>query len=32
MDLSTAMEEARLACSYFFNNRFEEARTLMRPW
>lgn len=32
MDLSTAMEEAKLACSYFFNNRFEEARALMRPW
>ncbi|XP_071532813.1 tetratricopeptide repeat protein 39B-like isoform X3 [Panulirus ornatus] len=32
MDLSTAMEEAKLACSYFFNNRFEEARAIMRPW
>ncbi|KAK8751418.1 hypothetical protein OTU49_017502 [Cherax quadricarinatus] len=32
MDLTTAMEEAKLACSYFFNNRFEEARALMRPW
>ncbi|XP_042217312.1 tetratricopeptide repeat protein 39B-like isoform X3 [Homarus americanus] len=32
MDLSAAMEEAKLACSYFFNNRFEEARALMRPW
>ncbi|XP_066944412.1 tetratricopeptide repeat protein 39B-like isoform X1 [Macrobrachium rosenbergii] len=32
MDLSTAMDEAKLACSYFFNNRFEEARNLMRPW
>ncbi|KAG7171640.1 putative Tetratricopeptide repeat protein 39B-like 3, partial [Homarus americanus] len=31
MDLSAAMEEAKLACSYFFNNRFEEARALMRP-
>nr|XP_045606652.1 tetratricopeptide repeat protein 39B-like isoform X2 [Procambarus clarkii] len=32
MDLSTAMEQAKQACSYFFNNRFEEARALMRPW
>ncbi|KAK4328683.1 hypothetical protein Pmani_000930 [Petrolisthes manimaculis] len=32
MDLSTAMDQAALACSYFFNNRFEEARALMKPW
>ncbi|CAL4075397.1 unnamed protein product, partial [Meganyctiphanes norvegica] len=32
MDLATAMEQGKLACNYFFNNRFEEARALMRPW
>lgn len=32
MDLTTAMEQAKMACSFFFNNRFEEARALMRPW
>lgn len=32
MDLDNALEEAKLAIDYFFNNRFDEARELMRPY
>ncbi|XP_017853627.1 tetratricopeptide repeat protein 39B isoform X2 [Drosophila busckii] len=31
MDLSTSLEEAKLAINFFFDNRFEEARTLLKP-
>ncbi|XP_055378468.1 tetratricopeptide repeat protein 39B-like [Condylostylus longicornis] len=32
MDLDTALEEAKLAINYFFNNKFDDARNLMQPW
>lgn len=32
MDLDTALSEAKLAINYFFNNKFEDARNLMKPW
>lgn len=32
MSLDQALLEAKLAINYFFNNKFEEARSLMRPW
>ncbi|XP_076044556.1 tetratricopeptide repeat protein 39B-like [Oratosquilla oratoria] len=32
MNLATAMEQAKVAVMLFFNNKFEEARNLMRPW
>ncbi|XP_063219648.1 tetratricopeptide repeat protein 39B-like [Bacillus rossius redtenbacheri] len=32
MDIDTAMEEARSAVHYFFNNKFEEAREILKPW
>lgn len=32
MDLDTALSEAKLAINYFFNNKFYEARSLLRPW
>lgn len=32
MDLDTALLEAKLAINYFFNNKFDEARNLMKPW
>lgn len=32
MDLNTALDEAKLAINYFFNNKFTEARNLMKPW
>lgn len=32
MDLDTALNEAKLAINYFFNNKFYEARSLLRPW
>lgn len=31
MDLQQAIQESKLAIDYFFNNRFEEARALMKP-
>lgn len=31
MDLQQAIQESQLAIDYFFNNRFDEARTLMKP-
>ncbi|XP_023169374.1 tetratricopeptide repeat protein 39B-like isoform X3 [Drosophila hydei] len=32
MDLQTALTEGKLAISYFFDNRFEEARALLKPF
>ncbi|XP_030379809.1 tetratricopeptide repeat protein 39B-like [Scaptodrosophila lebanonensis] len=32
MDLDTSLEEAQIAINYFFNNKFEEARTLLKPF
>lgn len=32
MDLPRAMSEAQLAIDYFFNNKFVEARAIMKPW
>uniref|UniRef100_A0A0K8TME9 Uncharacterized protein n=1 Tax=Tabanus bromius TaxID=304241 RepID=A0A0K8TME9_TABBR len=32
MDLDTALDEAKLAINFFFNNKFEDARNLMKPW
>jgi len=32
MDLSTALDDAKIALDLFMNNRFEEARLLMKPW
>lgn len=32
MDLDTALLEAKLAINYFFNNKFHEAKVLMKPW
>lgn len=32
MDLETALAEAKLAINYFFNNKFEDARNLMKPY
>lgn len=32
MDLWNALEEAKFAICYFFNNKFDEARTLMQPY
>lgn len=32
MDLDTALTEAKLAINYFFNNKFYEARSLLRPY
>lgn len=32
MDLDNALEEAKLAICYFFNNKFDEARTLLQPY
>ncbi|CAG7828623.1 unnamed protein product [Allacma fusca] len=32
MDLATGIDEAKLAVNLFMNNRFEEARVLMKPW
>ncbi|XP_037094814.1 tetratricopeptide repeat protein 39B-like isoform X2 [Pollicipes pollicipes] len=32
MTLERALDECRVAVRYFFNNQFDEARDLMRPW
>lgn len=32
MDLETSLAEAKLAVDYFFNNKFVEAKDLMKPW
>lgn len=32
IDLDSAVQEAKQAIHYFFNNQFEEARNLMKPW
>lgn len=32
MDLDVALEEAKLAIDYFFNNKFDDARNLLKPW
>ena len=32
MTLERSLDECRLAVRYFFNNQFDEARELMRPW
>lgn len=32
MDLETSLAEAKLAVDYFFNNKFVEAKNLMKPW
>lgn len=32
MDLNKSLEEAELAVNYFFNNKFNEARELMKLW
>lgn len=32
MDLTKALDEAKLAINLFFNNKFVEARALMKPW
>uniref|UniRef100_A0A0K8WHY7 Tetratricopeptide repeat protein 39B n=2 Tax=Bactrocera latifrons TaxID=174628 RepID=A0A0K8WHY7_BACLA len=32
MDLNNALEEAKLAICYFFNNKFDEARILLQPY
>jgi hypothetical protein len=31
MDLQQAIQESKIAIDYFFNNRFDEARALMKP-
>nr|CAD7587279.1 unnamed protein product [Timema genevievae] len=31
MDLDVAMEEARAAVNFFFNNKFDEARAILKP-
>ncbi|KAF0298677.1 Tetratricopeptide repeat protein 39B [Amphibalanus amphitrite] len=32
MTLERSLDECRLAVRYFFNNQFDEAREIMRPW
>ncbi|XP_049846348.1 tetratricopeptide repeat protein 39B-like isoform X1 [Schistocerca gregaria] len=32
MDLESALNEARIAVNYFFNNKFDEARRTLEPW
>lgn len=32
MDLETSLAEAKQAVDYFFNNKFTEAKDLMKPW
>ncbi|KAK0088393.1 hypothetical protein PV325_012176 [Microctonus aethiopoides] len=32
MDLNTALEDAKKACNYFFNNDFLSAKKLLEPW
>lgn len=32
MDLEAALTEAKLAVNLFFNNKFNEAEALMKPW
>ncbi|XP_043863035.1 tetratricopeptide repeat protein 39B isoform X4 [Drosophila mojavensis] len=32
MDLTTSLKEGKLAINYFFDNRFEEARKLLKPF
>lgn len=32
MDLEASLAEAKLAVDYFFNNKFAEAKDLMKPW
>ncbi|XP_055686417.1 tetratricopeptide repeat protein 39B-like [Lutzomyia longipalpis] len=32
MNLETSLLEANLALDYFFNNRFAEARNILKPW
>lgn len=32
MDLDRSLAEAKLAVHYFFNNKFDEAKNLMKPW
>lgn len=32
MDLERSLTEAKLAVDYFFNNKFTEAKQLMKPW
>lgn len=32
MDLETGIEEAKLAMQLFMDNRFEEARAIIKPW
>lgn len=31
MNLEKAVEEAQLAINYFFNNKFDDAKDLMKP-
>jgi len=32
MDLETAMQESKVAVHLFFNNKFDEAWEMLRPW
>nr|CAD7267600.1 unnamed protein product [Timema shepardi] len=32
MDMDVAMEEARAAVNFFFNNKFDEAKDILKPW
>lgn len=32
MDLDQALLESKMAINFFFNNKFDEARNLMKPW
>lgn len=32
MDLQTAVDEAKIAIHYFFNNKFNEAKEILLPW
>nr|XP_018917260.1 PREDICTED: tetratricopeptide repeat protein 39B-like [Bemisia tabaci]XP_018917261.1 PREDICTED: tetratricopeptide repeat protein 39B-like [Bemisia tabaci] len=32
MDLDTALDEAKTAINLFFNNKFNEAKEMMKPW
>lgn len=32
MDLTTSLKEGKLAINYFFDNKFEDARALLKPF
>lgn len=32
MDLNTALSDSKIAIHLFFNNKFDEAQSILEPW